>query len=96
MDDQPDRWRHLTGLSCKMTHVPRKGEAVMHSDLTSVFTVVVGVLDLILFVALIATGADLSSAAIALPLIVVGNACVVLMLWRARRSISRLWLAVAR
>ena len=71
-------------------------EENMQSDLNSVFTVVVGVLDLILFVALIATGADLSSAAIALPLIVVGNAGVVLMLWRARSSISRLWLAVAR
>ncbi len=67
----------------------------MHSDLTSVFTVVVGALDLILLVALVATGAGLSSAAVAVPLVVVGNACVVVMLWRARRSISRLWLAVA-
>ena len=55
----------------------------------------VGVLDLILLVALVATGAGLSSAAIAVPLIVVGNACMVVMLWRARRSISRLWLEVA-
>jgi hypothetical protein len=77
-------------------HPRPTSEESMHSDLTSVFTAVVGVLDLILLVALIATGAGLSSAAIAVPLIVVGNACVVLMLWRARRSISRLWLEIAR
>ena len=77
-------------------HPHPPSEESMQGDLTSAFTVVVGILDLIVFVALIATGAGLSSAPIALPLIVVGNACVVLMLWRARRSISRLWSAVAR
>lgn len=79
----------------RQRHPRPTSEVSMHSDLTSVFAVVVGVLNLILFVALLATGAGLSSAAIALPLIVVGNASVVLMLWRARRSISQLWLAVA-
>lgn len=80
----------------RQRHPHPTSEESLRGDLTSVFAVVVGVLDLLLLVALIATGAGLSSAAIALPLIAVGNACVVLMLWRARRSISRLWLAVDR
>lgn len=80
----------------RQRHPRPTSEDGMYGDLTSAFAVVVGVLDLIVFVILIATGPGPSSAAIALLLIVVGNACVVLMLWRARRSISRLWLAVAR
>jgi hypothetical protein len=46
-------------------------------------------------VAVLASGGDFSSAVISMLLLVVGNACVVLMLWRARMSISRLWLEVA-
>jgi hypothetical protein len=46
-------------------------------------------------VVLIASGAGLSSAGVAPSLIVAGHACVVVMLWRARRSISRLWWLVA-
>jgi hypothetical protein len=70
-------------------------EESVHSDLTSVFGVVIAVLHAILLVVMIASGPGLSSAAIALSLIVVGNACVVLMLWRARRSIGRLWFTAA-
>ena len=80
----------------RQRHPRPTSEESMHGDLTSVFTVVVGVLDLIVIVALLATGAGLSSAAIALPLIVLANVSVIGMLWRARRSISRLWLEVAR
>lgn len=80
----------------RQRHPRPTSEESTHRDLTSVFTVVVGVLDLILLVPLIATGAVFSSAAIAVPLIAVGNACVIGMLWRARRSISRLWLELAR
>lgn len=72
-------------------HPHPASEASVHSDLTAVFVVVVAVLDLILLVALVVSGGGLSSAAIALPLIVVGNACVVLMLRRARTSISQRW-----
>ena len=79
----------------RQRHPRPTSEESMRRDLTSVFAVVVGVLDLIILVAVIATGPAVSSAAIVLPLILVGNACVVLMLCRARRSIARLWLAVA-
>jgi len=61
-------------------------------DLTAVFGVVVGGLDLILVVTITAT-ADLSSLAAALPLILAANGCVVVMLSLARRSIGRLWSA---
>jgi hypothetical protein len=77
-------------------HPSPTSEESMYGDLTSAFAVVVGVLDLIVVVSLVVARPDLSAAAIALPLLVAGNASVVLMLWRARRSISRLWLAVAR
>jgi hypothetical protein len=79
----------------RQRHPHPASEASVQSDLTGVFAVVVAVLDVILLVALFVSGQALSSAAIALPLIVLGNACVVLMLWRARTSISRLWLEVA-
>jgi hypothetical protein len=80
----------------RQRHASPTSEESMYGDLTSAFAVVVGVLDVLVLVSLITTGAGLSAAAVALPLIVVGNACVVLMLCRARRSISRVWLAVAR
>ena len=63
-------------------------------DLTGVSAAVVAVLDVILLVGVLASGADFASTVISLLLLVLGNACVVLMLWRARRSISRLWLDV--
>jgi hypothetical protein len=63
----------------------------VRGDLTAAFQVVVAVLDVALFVALIVSGVGLSSIAVALPFIVVGNGCVALMLWRARWSIARLW-----
>ena len=65
-------------------------------DLTAVFQVVVAVLDVALVVALVVSGVGLSSIAVALPFIFVGNACVVLMLCRARGSIGRLWTSAAR
>ncbi len=76
-------------------HPHQSSEASVQRDLTGAFAVVVALLDVILLVVLLATGAGLSSAAIALPLVVGGNVCVVLMLWRARTSISRLWLEVS-
>lgn len=63
----------------------------MNSDLTSFFTVVVGVLDLILFVALVGhrrrrlVGGGRCSAHRR------GHACVVLMLWRDGRSVDDGW-----
>ncbi len=78
----------------RQRHPHPASDEIVQRDLTQVFGVVVAVLDVIVLVALIASGADLSSAAIALPLIIIGNACVVLMLRRARRSIGRLWLEV--
>lgn len=76
-------------------HSHPTSEESVQTDLTWAFGAVVGALDVFLLVLLIASGQVLSSAAVALPLIVTGNICVVLMLWRARRSISRLWFAVA-
>jgi len=65
-------------------------------DVTAVFGVVMGVIDVPLFVALFAGGNGWSSIAVSLPFIVAGHACVLLMLWRARRSIHRLWSTAAR
>ena len=79
----------------RQRHPHPSSEESVHSDLTSVFGVVVAVLDGIVLVAMIASGPDVSSAAIAFSLVVVGNACVVLMLCRARRSIGRLWFTAA-
>ena len=76
-------------------HPHPASEASVERDLTGVFAVVVATLDVILLVAVAASGGDFSSAVISVLLLVVGNACVVLMLWRARMSISRLWLEVA-
>lgn len=82
-------WRSL-----RQRHPHPVSEASVERDLTGVSAVVVAVLDVILLVALLASGGDFSSTVISLLLLVVGNGCAVLMLWRARRSISRLWLDV--
>jgi len=58
-------------------------------DVTAVFGVVVGVIDVLLFVVLAAGGNGWSSIVVSLPFVVAGNACVLVMLWRARRSIRR-------
>jgi hypothetical protein len=79
----------------RQRHPHPASEASIERDLTGVFAVVVATLDVILLVALLASGADFSSAVTSLLLLMTGNACVVLMLWRARRSISRLWFAIA-
>ncbi len=76
-------------------HPSPAAEADVERDLTGVFAAVVAVLDVILLLALLAGGDGLTSAAIALPLILAGNAFVVLILRRARMSISQLWLEVA-
>jgi hypothetical protein len=76
-------------------HLHPASEVSVERDLTGVFAVVVATLNVILLVAVLASGGDLSSAVTSLLLLVVGNACAALMLWRARRSISRLWLEVA-
>ena len=78
----------------RQRHPHPASDEIVQRDLTPVFGVMVAVLDVIVLVALIASGAELSSAAIALPLIIIANACVVLMPRRARRSIGRLWLEV--
>lgn len=58
-------------------------------DLSFVFCVVVGVLNVGVVVPLFAAGNGVSSLPNALPLLLVTNACVALMLWRARASIIR-------
>ncbi len=67
----------------------------VRTDLTSVFRVVVAALDVIAVVALVAFRAG-SSVIVGIPFLLVANACVALMLGRARGSISRLWSATAR
>jgi hypothetical protein len=79
----------------RQRHPHPASEVSVERDLTGVFAVVVATLDVILLVAVLASGGDFSSVMISMLLLVVGNACVVLMLWRARMSISRLWLEVA-
>jgi hypothetical protein len=76
-------------------HPHPASEESVRSDLTAAFGVEVAVLDVIVLVVVLASGAGVGSAAVALAGIAAGNGCVLLMLWRARRSIARLWLAVA-
>lgn len=66
----------------------------LRPDLTSAFRFVVGALDLLVVVILVASGAG-SSVVVGVPFLLVANACMALMLWRARRSISRLWSGTA-
>lgn len=79
----------ITGLIGPRLAHPSAEEAVQ-SDLRLIFGVVVGLLDTVVLIALVASVTDLSSVAVAVPFIVAGNAGVVLMLCRARISISRL------
>ena len=75
---------------------PSSEESVLR-DLTAAFSVVVGVLDVILLavlVAVMASGTDVASAALSFAFFLAGNVCVAAMLWRARISITRLWMAV--
>jgi hypothetical protein len=79
-------------------HPEPTSEESMRRDLTAAFGVVVGVLDVILLavlVAVMAGGTGLSSAAVSFAALLAGNGCVAVMLWRARASISRLWMEVA-
>lgn len=62
-------------------------------DLGLIFAVLVGVLDAGLLLAIAFGGNGLSSVTSSLPLIVPGNVSVALMLWWARASIGRGWLA---
>ncbi len=59
----------------------------VQGDVTAVFGVVAGGIDVILVVVLAIGGDGLASIVNGLPFIVTGNACVLLMLWGARRSI---------
>lgn len=56
---------------------------------------VVLVLDAALLMAVISGGGSLSAAAVSLPFVMAGNACVALMLCRARESIGQSWADVA-
>ena len=77
-------------------HPHPSSEEAVKSDLTVIFRAVVGVLDAAVLIAFFASNPDLASLAYTLTFMVAGNACVVLMLCRARGSIGRLWSAVAR
>ncbi len=85
----------VTGLIWWRHPQPSSGEA-LQGDLSGIFRAVVILLDAALLMAVIAGGAGLSSMAISLPFVVAGNACVVMMLCRARESIGRSWLEAAR
>lgn len=74
-------WRH-----------PSSTEAVQR-DLGLIFAVLVGVLDAGLLLAILFGGNGLSSVINSLPLIMPGNISVALMLWWARASIGRGWVA---
>jgi len=67
----------------------------VQSDVTAVFGVVVGVINVPLFVSLFAAGNGWASIVGSLPFITAGNACVLLMHLRARRSIGRVLSATA-
>ena len=77
-------------------HPHPSSEESVERHLTAIFRGVVGLLDAALLIAVIAGGASLSDLGTALPFFVAGNACVVLMLCRAKGSIGRLWTAAAR
>ncbi len=74
-------WRH-----------PTSPEAVQR-DLGEIFVTVVAVINAVLLVAVYAGGNGISSVARSLLLFVPANLGVALMLWRARASIGRGWLA---
>lgn len=78
-------------------HPEPSSEESVHRDLTAAFGVVVGALDVILVVVLVAVmagGTDVSAAAFSFAALLAGNGCVAVVLWRARTSISRLWIGI--
>ena len=85
----------VTGLIWWRHPHPSSAEA-LYGDLGRILCAVVVLLDAALLMAFIAGGAGLSSTAISLPFVVAGNACVVMMLCRARESIGRSWSEAAR
>ena len=72
-------------------HPHSSSENAVKGDLTAIFRAVVGLLNAAVLIAFFASGPDLASVAYTLTFMVAGNACVVLMLCRARGSIGRLW-----
>lgn len=80
----------VTGVIRRRHPQPASSNAV-DSDLRRLFQLVLVVLDLALLLAVFARGDGLSSLVDAFPVIAAGNACVVLMMCRARGPIGRAW-----
>jgi hypothetical protein len=78
----------VTGLIGHLHPRPSSAAGVQR-DLRRIFAVYAGVLNAALLLAVFTLGKGLSSLMGALPYLLVGDACVALMLWGASASISR-------
>jgi hypothetical protein len=82
----------LLGALVVTAQLPRHASGVhrdaVHSDLGAIFRSLIVLLDATVVAVLIASSATLSTVVDSLPLILVGNVCVVLLLRRARDSIG--------
>lgn len=83
----------LVSLVLERRHPHEASREVVERDLNLMFAGVVGVLDAALLLAMFLAGNGLSTLVRAMPVVLLANACVGLMLWRARASITRLVLA---
>lgn len=82
----------LLGAWVVTAHLPRHPSPVrrevVQNDLRTTFRSLVVLLDAIVVAVIVASSAALSTVVNSLPLILVGNVCVILLLRRARRSIG--------
>ena len=82
----------VVALVLERRHRDATSREAVERDLTVMLSGVVGVLDAALLLAMFLAGNGLSTLVRAMPLVLLANACVGVMLWRARASIARLFL----
>ena len=83
----------LVSLVLERRHRHGPSREAVERDLNLMLYGVVGVLNAALLLAMFLAGNGLSTLMAAIPVVSLANACVGLMLWRARASITRLVLA---
>lgn len=80
----------LVSLVLERRHRYGASREAVERDLNLMLSGVVGMLDAALLLTMFLAGDGLSTLVRAMPLVLLANACVGVMLWRARASISRL------
>ena len=80
----------VVSLVLERRHRHETSREALEQDLNLMFFGVVGVLDATLLLAMFLLGNGLSTLVSALPVVLLAHACVAVMLWRARASITRL------